>query len=284
MPLSAQNKVIIKNYCKNGEIMSKKLGLALGGGGARGVVHIGFLKALEEEGLKPYCVSGTSMGAVVGGSYACGIPIDEIRDIILNLKTMDILDINALPFSRLSILRSNKLQKLLIKHIGDKKFEDLEMPFSCTAVDLYTEQLYVFREGSVATGVQASASIPAVFKPVEYNGMFLLDGGILCRVPVRQTKELGADVVVGVDAIKCTSEPVSKVPNMVSMLIRVFDTLDNQLVRMERAEPDYPCDLLLEPEMKGVSQFLVKNLDKAYEEGYQLGKENADKIRELLAD
>ncbi len=264
--------------------MSKKLGLALGGGGARGVVHIGFLKALEEEGLKPYCISGTSMGAVVGGCYACGIPIDDIRDIILRLKTMDIVDINALPFSRLSILRSNKLQKLLLKHIGDKKFEELELPFTCTAVDLYSEQLYVFKEGSVAKGVQASACIPAVFKPVEHEGMFLLDGGILCRVPVRQVKELGADVVVGVDAIKCTAEPVSKIPNMVSMLLRVFDTVDNRLVSMERAQPDYPCDMMLEPELKGISQFLVKNLDKAYEEGYQMGKDNAARIRALLED
>ena len=101
--------------------MSKKLGLALGGGGARGVVHIGFLKALEEEGIKPYCISGTSMGAVVGGCYAAGIPIDDIRDIILNLKTADIIDINALPFTRLSVLRSKKTAKAVHQKPGRRK-------------------------------------------------------------------------------------------------------------------------------------------------------------------
>lgn len=258
------------------------MGLALGGGGARGVVHIGFLKALEEEGIKLDCISGTSMGAVVGGCYAAGIGIDYIRDIILNLKTLDIVDLNAMPFSRLSLLRSKKLQKLFLQHIGDIEFKDLKIPFTCTAVDLYSQQLYIFKEGSVAKAVQASSCIPGVFKPVEHEGMLLIDGGVLCRVPVRQTKELGADVVVAVDAIKNTAEPVEEIPNMAAMFIRVFDILDNQNVRRERAEPDYPCDLLLEPELKGISQFIVKNLDKAYDEGYQLGKDNIEKIKALI--
>ncbi len=264
--------------------MSKKLGLALGGGGARGVVHVGFLKALEEEGIKPYCISGTSMGAVVGGCYACGISVDEIRNVILKLKTFDIVDVDMMPFTRLSLFRSKKLHKLFLQYIGDKTFDQLAIPFSCTAVDLYAEKLFVFREGKVATGVQASASIPGVFRPVEYDGMLLVDGGVMCRVPVRQAKELGADVVVAVDAIKNTAEPVNKIPNLVAMLLRVFDTLDNQNVRRERAEADYPCDLLLEPELEGVSQFVVKNLDKVYQEGYELGKANADRIKRLIAD
>ena len=274
---------INKNYLNNGEIMSKKLGLALGGGGARGVVHVGILKALEEEGIKPYCISGTSMGAIVGACYASGMSVDTIRSEMLKLKTSDIIDFGV-PFTRLSLLRSNKLQKLLIKHIGEITFENLEIPFSCTAVDLLNEKLYVFTEGLVAKGVQASAAIPGVFKPIEHEGMLLVDGGVLCRVPVRQAKALGADVVIGIDAIKNTGAPVKELTSIPSVLMRVFDTLDNINVRAERRAPDYPCDLLLEPELNGISQFAVKNLDKVYEEGYQLGKENIEKIKELIAD
>ena len=263
--------------------MSKKLGLALGGGGARGVVHVGILKALEEEGIKPYCISGTSMGAIVGACYASGMSVDTIRSEMLKLKTSDIIDFGV-PFTRLSLLRSNKLQKLLIKHIGEITFENLEIPFSCTAVDLLNEKLYVFTEGLVAKGVPASAAIPGVFKPIEHEGMLLVDGGVLCRVPVRQAKALGADVVVGIDAIKNTGDPVKELTSIPSVLMRVFDTLDNINVRAERRAPDYPCDLLLEPELNGISQFAVKNLDKVYEEGYQLGKENIEKIKELIAD
>ena len=274
---------INKNYLNNGEIMSKKLGLALGGGGARGVVHVGILKALEEEGIKPYCISGTSMGAIVGACYASGMSVDTIRSEMLKLKTSDIIDFGV-PFTRLSLLRSNKLQKLLIKHIGEITFENLEIPFSCTAVDLLNEKLYVFTEGLVAKGVQASAAIPGVFKPIEHEGMLLVDGGVLCRVPVRQAKALGADVVIGIDAIKNTGDPVKELTSIPSVLMRVFDTLDNINVRAERRAPDYPCDLLLEPELNGISQFAVKNLDKVYEDGYQLGKENIEKIKELIAD
>ncbi len=264
--------------------MSKKLGIALGGGGARGVAHIGFLKALEEEGIRPDCISGTSMGAVVGGCYAAGLSMDYVRDIVMKLKTIDLVDLDALPFSRLSLFRSKKLQKLLIQHIGEVKFEDLKIPFTCTAVDLYTQKLYIFDKGSLAKGVQASSSIPGIFRPVEHEGMLLVDGGVLCRVPVRQAKALGADVVVAVDAIKYTADPVDKIPNMLAMFMRIFDIVDNANVRHERAQPDYPCDLLLEPEMEGMNQFEVKNLDKAYDEGYELGKANAEKIRALTEE
>lgn len=264
--------------------MSKKLGLALGGGGARGVVHAGFLKALEEEGIQPYCISGTSMGAIVGGCYAAGVTLETIRDAFLNLKTIDLVDLNALPFSRLSLLRSKKLQKLFLQYLGDSKFEELKIPFTCTAVDLYSGKLYVFDKGSLVTGVQASSCIPGVFKPVEHEGMLLVDGGVLCRVPVRQAKAMGADVVIGIDAIKYTADPVTQIPNMIAMLLRVFDIIDNVNVDHERAQSDYPCDLMLAPELEGMSQFEVKNLDKAFAEGYQLGKDNMQKIKELIAD
>ena len=123
-----------------------------------------------------------------------------------------------------------------------------------------------------------------MFKPIEHEGMLLVDGGVLCRVPVRQVKELGADVVVAIDAIKNTGEPVEKITSIPSMLMRVFDTIDNKNVNADRSAPDYPCDLLLEPELKGISQFAVKNLDKIYEEGYALGKDNMQKIKELISD
>ncbi|MCD7729266.1 MAG: patatin-like phospholipase family protein [Clostridia bacterium] len=264
--------------------MSKKLGLALGGGGARGVAHIGILKALEEEGIKPYCISGTSMGAVVGGCYACGIDVDTIREVVLKLRLSDLVDVNVAPYTRLSILRSKKLQKLFLQYIGDKQFSDLKIPFNCTAVDLYSGKFIIMQQGSVATAVQASASIPAVFRPVATEDMLLVDGGVLCRVPVRQAKALGADVVIGVDAIKNADEPVKKVPNLIAMLTRVFDIVDSASTARERQEADYPCDLMLIPEMSGMSQYAVKNLDRAYDEGYAIAKAHMAEIKKLLED
>lgn len=264
--------------------MSKKLGLALGGGGARGVVHIGFLKALEEAGIEPYCIAGTSMGAVVGAAYGGGLSPDAMRGIVLKLKASDLVDIDIMPYTRLSLLRSKKLHKLLFKYMGEKSFGELKLPFCCTAVDLYTGKLHVFKEGDVTTAVQASSAVPGIFRAIQFEDKMLVDGGVLCRVPVRQAKELGADVVVGVDAIKNTGDEVNKIPNIISMLVRVFDVADNHIVRLERAAPDYPCDLMLEPELIGVTQYDLKNLDRVFDEGYETGRANIDRIKELLAD
>lgn len=109
-----------------------------------------------------------------------------------------------------------------------------------------------------------------------------VDGGCLCRVPVKTVKEMGADVVVAVDVLKNTTEPVDDVHNIISMVLRVFDIMDANMTELRRETEEGLCDLLIEPEMKGMSQYVIKNLEKAYEEGYEAGKANAEKIKELL--
>lgn len=264
--------------------MSKKLGLALGSGGARGVVHIGFLQALDEAGIKPDFVTGCSMGSVVGGAYCSGLTPAEIRDIVLNLKIWDLLDVSALPITRLSLLKSRKMADLLLSNIGDKKLEDFKIPFKCVATDLLSGRLHVFEKGDSIKAIQASSSIPGVFKPVEYEGKLLVDGGCLCRVPFKLVKDMGADVVVGVDALKASSDPVEKIGNIVSMLLRVFDIMDSHASKLALELNPEACDLFLEPPLTGMSAYMVKDLDKAYAEGYALGKDNVDKIKQLLKD
>ena len=264
--------------------MSKSLGLALGSGGARGVAHIGVLAALEEEGIIPDYIAGCSMGAVVGGCYAAGMSLDKIRDIALKLKPRNILDIGPSFFSRMSILRTNKVKNLLTYYLGDIKLENMQIPFKCVATDLYSGELYVFEKGSAAAAVQASSTIPGVFAPVKKQGMFLVDGGCLCRVPVKVVKEMGAEVVVGVDVLANTSEPVEEITNIVSLLLRVFDLMDAQQTELRNRLDNALCDLYLRPEMKGMSQYQIKDLEKAYKEGYKLGKANVQKIKELTQD
>lgn len=264
--------------------MSKTLGLALGSGGARGVAHIGFIKALEEEGIKPDFISGSSMGAVIGSCYAKGMKIDEIRDITLKIKTGDIIDFSASAITKLGLLRSKKVQRIFLQYLGDVTFDELDVPFTCTAVDLYSGKLHVFDRGSVALAVQASSAIPTVFRPVAYEDKLLVDGGVLCRVPVEQVKAMGADVVVAVDVLVNTSKKVEDVSNIFSMVLRLFDIMDNNATLL--SEQLYPekCDLVLKPAMEGMSPYAIKELDRAYEEGYQVGKDHIDKIKELLKD
>lgn len=262
--------------------MKKTLGLALGSGGARGVAHIGFLQALEEAGIKPDYISGCSMGAVVGGCYASGISAQEIKDVVLKLKPRDILDLSPAVITKMALLRSKKIEELLTAYLGKKKIEELEIPFRCVATELHSGKLHVFKKGTAAKAIQASSTIPTVFRPVKDNGKLFVDGGCICRVPIKIVKEMGADVVVAVDVLKNTEEHVGEVTNIIAMALRVFDIMDANQTKMSRKLEKDLCDLYLEPEMKGHSQYAIKDLDVIYNYGYGLGKENAEKIKELL--
>ena len=262
--------------------MSKTLGLALGSGGARGVAHIGFLRALEEEGIKPDYIAGCSMGSVVGGCYASGLSALEIKEVILDLRMRDILDLSPAVITKMSFLRSRKMGDLLAEYLGGKNIEDFKIPFRCVATELYSGKLHVFDKGNAVTAIQASSTIPVVFRPVQADNMMFVDGGCLCRVPVNVVKDMGADVVVAVDVLKNAGEPVEKVGNIIELVLRVFDIMDTHQTELARDIENGACDLLIEPEMKGMSQYLIKDLDKAYAEGYAEGKANVDRIKELL--
>lgn len=261
--------------------MRKKLGLALGSGGSRGVAHLGVLRALEEEGIKPDFLSGCSMGAVVGACYAKGMPVYQMMQTVSNLKKSDLLDISVNPVTKLGLLKGKKMLKLLLDFLGDVTFDRLEIPFCCVASDVLSGRLHVFREGRVATAVQASSCIPTLFRPVSYGDELLVDGGVLCRVPVGEVKEMGADVVIGVDALANTSEPTEKVPNIIAMILRVYDMMDCKSFTLAR-RVDTACDLWLAPPMEGMSQYELKNFDRAYEEGYRAAKERMTDIKRLL--
>ncbi len=262
--------------------MSKKLGLALGGGGARGVAHIGVLQALEENGIKPDYISGTSMGTVVGACYAKGITILEMLDVVAKLKPLDIVDVGVNGMTKLGLLRSKKVEKLFLKYLGDATFEDLQIPFTCTATDILTGNLHVFSSGSLVTAIQASIAIPSIFRPVAYEDMLLVDGGVLCRVPVKQVKDMGADVVIASDVLINTARKVEKPKNVIALLMRTFDVMDNNATGLAYEKYADICDIRLEPEMKGINQYVVKDLMRAYDEGYKTAMGQMDKIKELL--
>ncbi len=262
--------------------MSKTLGLALGAGGARGVAHAGFLQALEEEGIRPDYITGCSMGSVVGGCYASGMPVNEMREALLSLKIRDIFDLSPLVIFQMSLLGSRKMRELLEANLRKKNIEDFPVPFKCVATDLISGKLHVFDKGSAALAIQASSTIPSVFRPVPFEDKLFVDGSCLCRVPIKLVKDMGADVVVAVDVLKNTSQPSDELHNIFKMLLRVYDVMDANATSMYRERDGHLCDLYLEPEMAGVTVMQVRDLGKPYDEGYMLGKLNAPKIKELL--
>lgn len=261
--------------------MKKTLGLALGAGGARGIAHIGFLQALDEEGIRPDFVSGSSMGSIVGACYCKGMPPEKMLEIVRELKPSDIVNLGLAPITKLGLMKWTKVRRMMSSFLEDSDFSQLDIPFSCVAVDLKSGRLVVFKEGGVVDAVLASSSMPTVFRPVEKDGMLLVDGGVACRVPVRQVKDMGADVVVAVDVLgRC--RPVDKVNNVLSLIMRTYDIMDaNKTATHKRSSRRY-VDLWLEPDMGDISQYRVKFDQSVYDAGYYCGKQNAGKIRTLL--
>lgn len=260
----------------------KKIGLALGSGGSRGVAHIGVIKALEEEGIRPDYIAGCSMGSVVGAAYAKGLTVDEMLDLVTQIKPLSLIDVNAIPTSRLSLLRGNKMWNLLLEAIGNVNFDELKIPFRCIASDLYSGNLITLSDGDVTKAVRASSSIPSVFPPVRLNGKLLVDGGVLCRVPINQVREMGADVVIAVDVLDNTKESVSEVKSIVSMITRLFDMIDNQRTQIQRGECDPKNEVWVIPPMEGLNQYAIKDFDKAYEDGYATTRAMMPEIKKLV--
>ncbi len=259
------------------EKKSKTLGFALGAGGSRGVAHVGFLKAMEEEGVKPDYIVGCSMGSVVGAAYASGMSMDRMKKAIESLRLFDIVSLGR----KGGLFETKKMRQLLAYYIGDISFSDLKIPFHCVSVDMITQTLVEFSEGSVLDAVVASSSIPSVFTPTEKNGMRLIDGCILERVPVPQVKAMGADIVVAVDVLgqrNCKNT----MPGAIGIMMETIDIMDNNNTKRRRKENEKIIDFWLEPDLGDMSQYTFSNLSFAYEKGYELGKENAEAIKKSI--
>ena len=180
-----------------------KIGLALGSGAARGLAHIGVLKALQEKSIHIDAIAGSSMGALVGACYARRGEIADLEEIVLKIdwkQLAQLADPNlALLFK--GVIHGKKVKELLKAVIGDVEFKDLKIPFAVVATDVNTGEEVVIKEGSVIEAVRASISIPAIFTPVKFKNRFLIDGGIVNPVPVNIVKDMGATFVIACNVI-----------------------------------------------------------------------------------
>lgn len=175
-----------------------KIGLALGGGGGRGWAHIGVIQRLEERGLIPDVIAGTSIGGVVGGAYV-GNKLDRLEDWACRLNTFRILRFLDFRLWGGGMIGGSKLIEELESHFGDTQIDMLDRKFGTVATDLFTGQEIWLREGSLIQAMHSSYAIPGVFKPVPYGETLLVDGALVNPVPVSLARSLGADVVIAVN-------------------------------------------------------------------------------------
>lgn len=178
----------------------RKVGLALSGGGARGLAHIGVLKVLEQEGVPIDCLAGTSMGGLIAVAYAAGMSTDLMEQEALRMASpRRLLALSDLSLPRRGFFKGQKVREYLAGYLGDRTFDDLRLPLALVAVDLNTGREVYLTQGRVVDGVRATIALPGIFTPVEQDGQLLVDGGLLDNLPVDAARHMGADVVIAVD-------------------------------------------------------------------------------------
>lgn len=175
--------------------MGKTAALVLSSGGARGIAHIGVIEGLIEEGYTISSISGSSIGAVIGGVYAAG-KLKEYKDWICNLDKLDVFNLMDFTFSFQGFVRGEKVFNEMKKFIEERNIEDLEIPLSIIATDIMNKKEYVFKSGSLFTALRASAAIPSVLKPSLIDNIELVDGGVINPIPITHVKRNGNDILV----------------------------------------------------------------------------------------
>lgn len=177
-----------------------KIGLALGGGSAKGLSHIGVIKVLEANNVPIDFIAGTSIGALIGGSYAALKDINKIEEIALNTNWREILPLIDPSIFR-GLLGGEKLKKFFNDHIGKATFDELKIPFTAVATDLETGEAVYINSGDVSVAIRASLSLPLVFKPVKHKNRWVADGGLSSPVPVAALKNMGAEIIIAVNLL-----------------------------------------------------------------------------------
>lgn len=250
-----------------------KVGIAFGGGGARGFAHLGALKAFEQFGVKFDFVAGTSAGSLVGAFYANGYNFKELYEIAKNVRVKDIRK-NVIPFTASKL---DSLAEIVRKNLGDKNIEDSLIPFAAVAVDLKTAKEVCFRKGNLASAVCGSCAVPGVFQPVEYNDMILADGGLQNTIPADIPKYFGCDYVVAIDVNKSRlyGTNSTKFLDVLSCSIRI-------LMKSNAIRGYVNADVVVGPETKRFKSTSTDGLDDMIEEGYKATIDAMPKILELF--
>jgi NTE family protein len=226
-----------------------RIGLALGSGSARGWAHVGVLRALEQAGIKPDLVCGTSIGALVGAAYAAG-ELDRFEQWLHGLRMTDVLSFMDLHLSG-GVIKGERLMEFFRHNFVDRPVEELTMPFAAVATALHSGIEVWLREGSTINAVRASIALPALFTPVDHEGQLLVDGGLVNPVPVSLARAMGADVVIAVDLnsdilgrhLRNEHEPVTPFSEVSAWISKLQDNLSSIIPALANDEPQPPSML-----------------------------------------
>jgi len=247
-----------------------RIGLALGGGGAKGIAHIGVIKAFEENDIEISYLSGTSIGALVASYYAFGKSVDDIRRISSGLSFTSLI---GLSIPKKGIFSTKSIKDMILNDLGDVNIEDADIPLAICTSDIMSGEQVVFRKGSLADAVCASVAVPGIFIPVEINGRTLVDGGITENVPVSPLDRMGAGITVAINLNGITSYQEPK------DLIAIMGNAIDIAIDLRTREQLKKADVTLSLDLGEFSRFgNTDEFDKLYKQGYSLARSKISKL------
>jgi NTE family protein len=237
-----------------------KIGLALGGGAARGFAHVGVIAVLEEAGLRPQLVVGTSAGSLVAALYASGKTSAQLQQTALNMEEVAITDW-MLPIIGRGMFRGEALARYVNELVAGRLMENMAIPLGIVATDLGSGNAVLFQKGDTGTAVRASSAVPAVFVPVKISGREYVDGGLVSPVPVRFARQMGADVVIAVDI----SNPpeANTADGILQILLQTFAIMGKSINQYELAG----ADVVVRPSLMGLKSADFTSRQRAIDAG-----------------
>lgn len=292
-------------FCQENQIRRPKIGVAFSGGGAKGLAHIGVLKVLEEVGIPIDYISGTSMGSIIGGLYACGYSADQIEKLTRGLNWNELLFdeisrrnisieekddfgkyVGEFPLVKgkvqlpKGLVDGQKVSMMLsrltwhVHNISD--FDKLPIPFRCVATDIVNVRPVVLKSGYLPDAIRASMAIPSFFNPIEIDGALLVDGGVMRNLPVQDVRDMGADIVIGseVSATLYTREQLNSA-------FKIMDQASSYQMDISNKIQEKLCDILIIPDIGKYNLFSFEAVDSLIEIGEKAARKKIVELRQL---
>ena len=254
-----------------------RVGLALSGGAARGIAHVGVLRVLAENDIPIDAIAGASAGALIGGCYAAGVSLEDLEKMATTFRWRHT---QRPSFSRLGLQSNARMEKFLHAHLPVTRFEDLKIPFAAMVTDLRKGELIVLRDhGDVPFAIRASCCIPFFMAPIEDDqGRLLIDGGIVQNLPISQTRALGADIVIAVDVNFDGIRFFDRPSTALGVLAHVFIAVERIVSNQERAD----ADVLIVPKVGHIRWDQTRRTRELIQCGYEAGLQAIDTIKSVI--
>lgn len=261
-----------------------KLGLVLGGGGARGIAHLGVLKVFEREGIRPDRIVGVSFGAAVGAATAIGLPVEHLIDELKRITSRRLRILKFLDLNRpsVSVIRGQAIRRYLNELYDGAAFDQVKIPLRIAVTDLENGRMVMLRQGDIAEAVLASVSVPGIFPPVPIGNRLYIDGGVINPTPIEAAKKFGADRVIAVDLTMRKLQRLTN-PGLLTTLYLSYEIVRTASVHHTMLAHTRES-VIITPNARGMADsFNFKAVDQFIRAGEEAAEKALPKIEKLLA-